>query len=225
MEDDKSHKCFVQTWNDHSLISICVWVEPQGRSVPIAELSGLSRIVDSTTSCQLPLSCHGGSPTLVRVLIESCIDNREFIVFLEFNVDVFVHCFRLVYQETFGGLEVTTMVDFLVLRLRRVLQESWLEGVTALRRCVTAGRVAFDDLCDVVRDLISVWSSVRKFIKESAPRHIKIEAGRVLYFVCFHFAFCRMVGGSCGLSLLHCSLTVFGCWRVIVSLVCSDLGC
>ena len=192
------------------MMSICVWVEPLWRSVPSAELSGLSRIVDSTTLCQLPLSCHGGSPTLVRVLSESRIDNCDFIVFREFNVDVFLHCFRLAYQETFGGLEVTTMVDFLVLRLRGALQESWLEGGPPLRRCVTAGQVAFDDLCDVVRDLISVWRSVRKFIKESAPRHIKTEAGRVICFVCFHFGFCRRVGGCvCGLSLLHCSLTVF----------------
>ena len=150
MEDDKSHRCFVQTWDDHSLMSICVWVEPLGRAIPSAELSGLSQIVDSKTSCQLPLSCQGGCPTLVRVLSESRIDNRDFIVFREFNVDVFLHCLRLAYQETFGGLEVSTMVDFLVLRLRGALQESWLEGVTALRRCVTAGRVSFDDLCDVV---------------------------------------------------------------------------
>ena len=76
------------------------------------------------------------------------------------------------------------MVDFVVLRLRGALQESWLEDATALRRCVAAGRVAFDDLCGVVRDLISVWRSVRKFIKDSAPRHIKTEAGRVS---CFDF--------------------------------------
>ena len=79
------------------------------------------------------------------------------------------------------------MVDFLVLRLRGALQESWLENVTSLRRCVAAGRVPFSELCSVVRDLISVWRSVRKFIKDSAPRHIKTEAGRVIYFICYLF--------------------------------------
>ena len=184
VEDDESHRCFVQTWNDHILMSVCVWVEPVGQIVPKAELSGLSRIIDSTTSCQLPLSCHGGSLTLMRVLSENRIDNRSFIVYREFSVDVFLHCFRLAYQETIGGLEVTTMADFLVLRLRGALQESWLENATALRRCVAAGRVPFNDLCGVVRDLISVWRSVRKFIKESAPRQIKTEADRVIRFNC-----------------------------------------
>ena len=189
VENDKSQKCFVQTWDDHSLMSICVMLEPLRQAIPKAGLSGLSRIVDSTSSCQLPLSCHGGSPTLVRVFSENRIDNRDFIVFREFNVEVFLHCFRLADQGTFGGLEVTTMVEFLVLRLRGALQESWLEGATALRRCVTVGRVSFNVLCGFVRDLISVWRSVRKFIKESASRHVKTEAGRVICFVCFHVSF------------------------------------
>ena len=205
-------------------MSVCVWVERVGQIIPKAELSGLSRIVDSTLSCQLPLFCHGGSPTLVRVLSENRVDNRNFIVYREFNVDVFLHCFRLAYQETFGGLEVTKMVDFLVPRLRGALQQSWLENATALRRCVTAGRVSFDDLCEVVRDLISVWRSVRKFIKGSAPRHIKAEAGRVICFPCFHFRFCQIVGGlyvvvsfSVVFRLLFFCVNMFCfCWLVVV---------
>ena len=78
------------------------------------------------------------------------------------------------------------MIDFLVLQLRGALQESWLEDADALRRCVTIGQVSFEELYEVVRDLISVWRSVRKFIKDSAPRHIKTEAGRVINLVCFH---------------------------------------
>ena len=123
----------------------------------------------------------------MRVLGDSPVDNRSFVVFREFNVDVFLHCFRLAYQETFGGLEVTTMIDFFVLRRRGALQESWLEYAVVLRRCVTLEQVPIDDLCAVVRDLISVWCSVRKFIKDRAPRHIKTEAGRVSCFVCFLF--------------------------------------
>ena len=120
-------------------MSICVWVGPSGQRFPKAELSGLSRIVDSTTLCQLPLSCHGGSPTLLRVLSYNRVDNRSFIVYRAFSVDVFLHCFRVAYQEVFGGLEVTTIVDFVVLRLRGALQEPWLESVAKLRRCVVAG--------------------------------------------------------------------------------------
>ena len=165
-------------------MSVCVWVEPSGQHAPKAELSGLSRIVDSTTSCQLPLACRRGSPTLLRVLSDSRVDSRSFVVFRDFNEDVFLHCFRLSYQ-VFGGLEVTTMIDFLVLRLRGALQESWFDDLPVLRRSVIAGRVVFPDLCDVVTELLSVWTLVRKFIRDSAPRHIKTEAGRVSYVLVF----------------------------------------
>ena len=85
------------------------------------------------------------------------------------------------------------MIDFLVLRLRGALQESWLEDAVALRLCVIIGQISFDDLCAFVRDLISVWCSVRKFSKDSNPRHIKTEAGSVRCFVCFLFL-CSFVG-------------------------------
>ena len=165
-------------------MSVCVWVEPSGQHAPKAELAGLSRVVDSTTSCQLPLACHGGSPTLLRVLSDSRMDSRSFVVFREFSEDVFLHCFRLAFQEVFGGLEVTTMID-LVLRSRDALQESWFDDLPVLRQGVIAERVLFPDLRDVVKDLLSVWALVQKFIRDSAPRHIKTEAGRVSYFPLF----------------------------------------
>ena len=185
VEDERTHKCFVQTWDEHCWMSVCVWVEPSGQHAPKAELAGLSGVVDSTTSCQLPLACHGGSPTLLRILSDSRVDSRKFVMFREFSEAVFLHCFRLAYQEVFGGLEVTTMIDFLILRLRGALQESWFDDWPVLRRSVIAGRVLFPDLCDVVKDLLSVWVLMQNFVRDSAPHHIKTEAGRVSYFSLF----------------------------------------
>ena len=160
-------------------MSVCVRVESVGQRVPEADLAGLSRVIDSTASCQMPLSCHGGSPTLLRVFSDTRVDGREFLMYREFDAEVFLYCFRLAHQEVFGGLETTTMVDYLVLRLRGALQESWCESVPNLRRCIVAGRVDFVDLRAVVTDLIAVWSSVQDFVRHTGPRHFKTGAGRV----------------------------------------------
>ena len=173
VEDERTHKCFVQTWDEHSLMSVCVWVEPSGQHALKRELAGLSRVVDSTTSCQLPLACHGGSPTLLRVLSDNRVDGRNFVVFWEFSANVLLHCFHLAYQEVFSGLDVTTLINFLVLRLQGALQESWFDDLPVLRRSVIAGRVLFPDLCDVVKDFLSLCAPVQNFIRDSAPRHIK----------------------------------------------------
>ena len=68
VDDGATHSCFVQTWDEHELFCVCVHVEPSGQEVPVAELAGLSCVVDSNVSCQFPMSCRGGSPSLLRVL-------------------------------------------------------------------------------------------------------------------------------------------------------------
>ena len=213
-EVDGLHKCFVQTFDDHTLMSVCVRVESVGQRVPEAELAGLSRVIDSTASCQMPLSCHGGSPTLLRVFSDTRVDGREFLMYREFDAEVLLYCFRLAHQEVFGGLETTTMVDYLMLRLRGALQESWCESVPNLRRCIVAGRVDFVDLQAVVTDLIAVWSSVQDFVRHTGPRHFKTGAGRVRNSLSFFSFFLYSRDFSCS---LHCSC---GCERVFSSVGC-----
>ena len=172
--------CFVLTWDDHSLLSICVRVEPTVQRVPYADLAGLSRVVGSLPSCQLPLSCHGGSPSLVRVLNDSRVDGRQFVACRPFTKKMFVQIYQESHQSVLGELEVTSMIDFLVLRLRAALQEPWMEDVLTLRRCVVSGQVAFKDLRAVASELIPIWKFVREFVRFSGPRHIKCEADRVI---------------------------------------------
>ena len=179
-EDNETHNCIVQTWDEHELFCVCVHVETSGQCIPIAELAGLSRIVDSLASCQLPVSCQGGSPTLLSVLSENRIDGRQFVHYELFSEEIFMRCcYREAHQEVFGMLEVTTMVDFLMLRLRGALQEAWTTDVPSLRRCVVAGRVSFVDLRGVVAEVIPIWKTVREYVRFTGPPHLKSSSDRV----------------------------------------------
>ena len=91
-----------------------------------------------------------------------------------------LHCYRVDHQELFGMLEVTTMVDFLMLRLRGALQEPWIEETADLRRCVVAGKVSFLELRGVVSDLLGVWESVREYVRYTGPRHVKTSFDKVM---------------------------------------------
>ena len=134
VDDGTSYSCYVQTWDEHELFCVCVLVEASGQKVPNSELACLSRVVDSIVSCQLPMSCQGGSASLLRVLNDNRVDGRQFVLGQEFSEEAFLQCFREAHQEVFGILEVTSMVDFLVLRLCGALQEPWMEDVTVVRR-------------------------------------------------------------------------------------------
>ena len=104
------------------------------------------------------------------------------IVCRAFTEKWFLQCYQEAHQAVFGGFEVTRMVDFLMLQLRGALQESRMENVPVLRRCVAAGHVMFHDLYKVVSELLPIWISVREFVRFSGPRQVKCEAHRVIIF-------------------------------------------
>ena len=169
----------MRTWEKHVLLEVCVDVQTAGQRVPLAELSSLACILGSVPGGQLPLSSEGASPSLLRVLSDAREDGRQFVLSRNFTEDVFLSCYRQAHQEVLGMMEVTAMIDYLMLRLRGALQEPWLEDTCVLRRCVVAGRVAFCDLRDVAAELIPVWNSVREFVRYTGPRHIKSETDMV----------------------------------------------
>ena len=175
----------MRTWDDNSLLGVCVRMEIAGQRVPCVDLASLSCNVGSLPTSQLPLSCQSGSPTLVRVLNDNREDGRQFIVFRNFTKVMFLLCCQKTHQAVFGTLEVTSMVDVHLLRLQGALREPWIENVPMLRHCVVAGRVSFQDLRSVVGELLFIWDSVREFVRSSGPRHVKCEADRVTIFSLF----------------------------------------
>ena len=118
---------------------------------------------------------------MLRVLSDNREDGHQFVLSCNFSEEVFLTCYRQAHQELLGMLEVTTMINLLMLCLRGALQEPWLEDVTVLRRCVVAGRVTFSDL--VALDLIPVWNSMLDFIHYTGPSHIKSETDMVSVIV------------------------------------------
>ena len=76
-------------------------------------------------------------------------------------------------------LEMTSVVNFLMLRLCGALQEPWMEDVVNLRCCVIAGQVSFAELCGVVSDLISVWESVREYVRYTGPAQLQTRPERL----------------------------------------------
>ena len=163
----------MRTWEKHVLLEVCVDVQTAGQRVPLAELISLACILGSVPSGQLLLSIEGASPSLLRVLSDAREDGRQFVLSRNFTEEVFLSCYRQAHQEVLGMMEVTAMIDYLMLRLRGAQQEPRLEDTCVLRRCVVAGCVAFCDLRDVAAELILVWNSVRDAILDLDISRVK----------------------------------------------------
>ena len=185
--DDGKH-CLVRIWEEHSLLEVCVDDQPLGHRVPQAELNSLACVLCSVPGGQLPLSVEGASPSLLRVLDDNRDDGCQFVLSRHFSDKIFLSCYRQAHREVFGMMEVTTMLDYLMLRLRGALHGPWLEDTIALRRCIIAGRVHFNELREVAVELIPVWKTVREFVRYTGPRHIKTETDMVCIAVIASFA-------------------------------------
>ena len=171
--------CLVRTWESNNFLEVCVDVQPLGQSVPQAELASLSCVLGSIPSGQLPVTIEGSSPSLLRVISDNRDDGHQFILSRHFSEEVFLSCYRQAHQEVLGMMEVTAMIDYLMLRLRGALPEPWLEDTPVLHRCIIAGRVSFCDLREVAVELVPVWKSVREFVRYTGPWYIKTETDMV----------------------------------------------
>ena len=86
--------------------------------MPIPKLVPLARIVCSLESERLPLTLRGGCPSLLRVLEDSRTDDRRFIVYEQFGPEGFLQCVRQAHQDVFGMVEVSTLMEYTVHRMK-----------------------------------------------------------------------------------------------------------
>ena len=149
---------------------ICVRLEVLDQIIPRPELFYFSRIVCSLKSRQLPFAILGGSSSLARVLIDSRDDGRVLVVYQYIDTDVFFRCIRQAYQDVFSMVEVTSLVDYTILRLKTAVYENWMEGTVVLCNSVRQGFVELAYFQRVLTDLIDLWPSYRSSVVQAIQR-------------------------------------------------------
>ena len=191
-EQDASFKrCFVLFWDEEHLKKVCIGCEPLEQPMPRPELVPLARIVCSLESERLPLTLRGGCPSLLRVLEDSRTDDRRFIVYEQFGPEGFLQCVRQAHQDVFGMVEVSTLMEYTVHRMKSALYEAWTEDRPILRKCVRQGFVDFCDLRPLLTDLIELWPSIRPYIRCTGNLEAKGSSDRVSAFLLFYWL-CRL---------------------------------
>ena len=165
--------------------------------------SRLSRFLCCFQSVKLPVSIVGASPSLLRVLSDNRVDGKKFVVCQSFTSEVLLQCIRQSHQDVFGMIEITTIVEYTLHRLKSSLYEEWTEGKVTLRKCVRQGFVDFCDLRGVLTDLIDIWPSIRPYIRctgkpeaKDSPRVLMLALwGVVVPFLSGHYLCCFLDAG------------------------------
>ena len=131
------------------------------------ELVPLSRVIHCLASKQMPLDVAGASPSLLRVIGDNCTDGRRFVVYQEFTEEILLQSIRQAHQDIFGMVEVTTIVEYVVHRLRAAVYEEWTEDKIVLCRYLRKGSVDICGYRELLTDLIELNSSFHSVHCES----------------------------------------------------------
>ena len=62
-------------------------------------------------------------------------------------------------------VEVTTIVEYVVHRLKNAVYEEWTEDKIVLCRCLRKGSVDFCDYRELLTDLSEFWPKIRPYIR------------------------------------------------------------
>ena len=164
---------------DFCLRKICIGQEVSDQPMPKSELVPLAQFVHSVQNARLPLCISGASSVLLRVIEDNRTDGKLFVMHQQFSGEVFLHCVHQAHQDVFGMVEVTSLVDYVILRLKSAVYEDWTDDKVLLHKAIRQGFVAFQDLREVLTDLVDLWLSIRLFIWCTGLPHVKDQVDSV----------------------------------------------
>ena len=94
----------------------------------------------------------GGSSSVINCLDACREDGMVYVPYRSFTSSVLLKCIQQAHQDVFGMMEIITVIDYLMVRLRTALYEEWIDGVVTLQRCARARQVSIDDLRAVIEE-------------------------------------------------------------------------
>ena len=142
-KDSRVWYCFIIYWDEDKVKKVCVDVQSLDEELPNAELKPVARVFFGLEFGRLPMVVRGASPSLMRVLGDTREDSRRFVVYQRFTEEVFLECFQRAHQDIFGMVEIVTLVEFIIQRMKSSVYEDWTEGKPLLRKCIRNGHVNF----------------------------------------------------------------------------------
>ena len=115
--------CYIRTWDGVRMKRVCVLVEDHDIRLPRSELLCLSRVMCSVNGSSYPVAFVGGSSSVVTCLNSIRSDGMVFVPYRASTSGVFLNCVQQAHQDVFGMLDIVTVIEYLMVRLRTALYE------------------------------------------------------------------------------------------------------
>ena len=153
------------------------------------ELANLGNFLSAVGSGVSLVSLSGGSHTLVECYKEYLESGytKTLVDYPIFDVRLLKRCLQKIASFVFGTLDLFSMTEFIVTRLKGAEHRNWMQSRQSLRMAIETGDLSLPGLLDVVSNIIGVWPLIVSYLKESGKK----DSGDslVVWFFSFGFLF------------------------------------
>ena len=158
----------VHCFSDGLLREVCVLCEPVLPGLCDAEIVGLSRIFAILPAGQSPVCLRGFPSTLFNVTTEWCVSQGcpKPMFVAENTPKVFKEHVQEAGKLGSSALDCFALLEYLLLRLSRAVDQPWMLRLTRMRRCIRQRDIPFASLSVVLEELVSHWEDVKLFLGE-----------------------------------------------------------
>ena len=87
-----------------------------------------------------------------------------------FNVSLLKRCLQKTASVVFGTLDLFSMTEFIVTRLKGAEHRDWMHSRQSLRRAIETGDLSLPGLVDAVSNIIGVWPLIVSYLKETGKK-------------------------------------------------------
>ena len=137
-----------------------------------AEIVGLTQIFPLLPADHSPVALRGCSATLFNVVREWCESQgraKQMLV-AEYTPESLREHVQEAAKIGDTSLDPFSLLDYLMLRLGRGLNQPWMMGLVTLRKCIQGHDIPFASLGAVLEEIAGHWSDIKLFLGEgSAP--------------------------------------------------------
>ena len=167
-------KTFMRTWEEETfrLVAMVVAVSDRFSSDSTHELSVHGSVVAAMGSSASFVAVSGESYVLANIYgdyLDSGYD-RKLIEFPFFDLAHLKRCLQKVSSSGFWSLDLFSMMEFIITRLKGAEHRDWLMSRSGLPRAIISGELSMPSLLEVVRNVVGVWPPIVVYLKKIRKR-------------------------------------------------------
>ena len=169
VERGESLWAFIRTWEKGTFCRVAVSVADRFAVDATHELSVLVLVVSAVGGSASLVAVCGGSHVLADTYREhlGCGYSHKLVECPIFDLRLLKRCLQNVSCSVLGSLDLFSMTEFTVTRLKGAEQRDWMMSRSSLRRVIITGELSMPSLVEVVSNIVGVWPLIVVYLKKT----------------------------------------------------------